>query len=185
MEQTKDYSLLRPFDLEAAKAGELLFEIYMHGSKVKTDEKIGTYIAGPNNHNEYVISFPTNGYVTYTDSIKDVRMAPLAWVEGKPVYTGDTLYSPFFKSGGYSQDGLFTVTGYRVSDGHSFYAAEISYSAATLVSSCSWNKPKVKKSGWLNIYPNNDCSCMHPSKLAADTEKAGHREACIEVFWEA
>ncbi len=182
MEQTKDYSLLRPFDLEAAKAGAPLFEIYMYGSKVKTDEEIGTYIAGPNNLNEYVISYPTNGYMTYIDSIKAVRMAPLAWVEGKPVYKGDTLYSHFFKSGGQSQDGSFTVTGYRVSD-DSFYAAEISYTAATLVSSCSWNNPKVKKSGWMNSYGFGE-NYVYSTKDRADAVATHNRKACIEIFWE-
>lgn len=182
MEQTKDYSLLRPFDLEAAKAGAPLFEIYMHRSKVKTDEEISTYIAGPNNLNEYVISYPTNGYMTYTDSIKDVRMAPLAWVEGKPVYKGDVLYQYYVQdhknrlvtisdtfTNGIGNYLTFTEGGNWAMDGN--------------VSKLTWNKPKVKKSGWMNCYKHSENS-VHPTKTRADLYAISSRTACIEIFWE-
>lgn len=188
MEQTKDYSLLRPFDLEAAKAGELLFEIYMHGSKVKTDEDIGTYIAGPNNLNEYVISYPTNGYVTYTFSIKDVRMAPLAWVEGKPVYKGDTLY---WNNKSRYPGAVFTVgskivfeqliSGKTVMSDGTVYPDD--NESGMLAINLTWNKPKVKKSGWMNSYDSGE-HYVYPTKDRADVMATHSRKACIEIFWE-
>ena len=175
MEQTKDYSLLRPFDLEAAKRGEPIMGINLNWPII---------FCGTTTNGQVI-------FVEYTDKsggdqeVDNIRMAPLAWVEGKPVYTGDVLYSSFFKEHPSDKENLtghFVVGGYGT-DMQIYKATDASF--RTTINSCSWNKPKVKKSGWLNIYPNNDCSCMHPSKLAADTEQAGPREACIEVFWEA
>lgn len=178
MEQTKDYSLLRPFDLEAAKAGEIV-QWYQDNS---TLEYIGPSTSlGEAGCFKWLSGEDTTGtYEGY--KAEQLRMAPLAWVEGKPVYKGDTLYSHFFKSGGQSQDGSFTVTGYRVSD-DSFYAAEISYTAATLVSSCSWNNPKVKKSGWMNSYGSGE-NYVYPTKDRADAMATHSRKACIEILWE-
>ena len=68
MEQTKNYSLLRPFDLEAAKRGEPILWI---------DHPIR--------------------WVALSD--KELRMAPLCWVEGRPVYKGDVLYRPGINDG--------------------------------------------------------------------------------------
>jgi hypothetical protein len=78
----KDYSLLRPFNLEAAKAGEAI--CYDNAIRCK-------YIAGP----DRVGSIAYEGYdgLLYTATY-GFRMAPLAWCEGKPVYKGDVLYCP-------------------------------------------------------------------------------------------
>ena len=182
MEQTKDYSLLRPFDLEAAKTGTPLIEIYMHESKVITDEEIGTYIAGPNNLNEYVISFSTSGYVIYTVSIKDVRMAPLAWVEGKPVYKGDVLYHYYVKD---NKNRLVTISG-TFTNGIGNYLTFTegdNWAIDGSSSKLSWNKHKVKKSGWMNCYEHNENN-VYPTKIRADLYALSSRTACIEIFWE-
>lgn len=95
MEQNKDYSLLRPFDLEAAKAGALLLLClnddgdgplrYVGNS---TDGKRLTCLEwmGGVNKGTFEIYHPST-----------IRMAPLCWVEGRPVYPGDVLYQdPYY-----------------------------------------------------------------------------------------
>ena len=188
MEQTKDYSLLRPFDLEAAKAGAPLFEIFMHPSTVKTDEEIGTYITGPNNQNEYITSYPPNGYVVYKYSIADVRMAPLAWVEGKPVYKGDILY--WNKKTSYP-GAVFTVgskiiyetliSGKTVIPDGTVFPDD--NESGMLAINLTWNKPKVKKSGWMNSYDSGE-HYVYPTKDRADAMATHSRKDCIEIFWE-
>ena len=88
MEQNKDHSQLRPFDLEAAKAGaKLFYTITVNGETectfIDADEdgwvcvryeQFGLSLHRPANVKSYM------------------RMAPLCWVEGKPVYKGDVLY---------------------------------------------------------------------------------------------
>lgn len=80
MEHTKDYSLLRPFDLEAAKRGEAI-----------TDSCGGNvvYIDGPDAGGNYAVRIDGHFAV---GSNERLRMAPLCWVEGRPVYKGDVLY---------------------------------------------------------------------------------------------
>lgn len=79
-----DYSLLRPFDLDAAKAGYAL--VCTHdGSSRK-------YVAGPDTEDKIIVTdangvFQKSGYYR-----EHYCMAPLAWIEGKPVYEGDVLY---------------------------------------------------------------------------------------------
>jgi len=84
MSNDKDYSLLRPFDLEAAKAGELLCD---------KSGRIGwTYAAGPDNRGEIsAIHSPSGNFIIPTAST-EFRIAPLYWIEGRPVYKGDVLY---------------------------------------------------------------------------------------------
>lgn len=45
--------------------------------------------------------------------------------------------------------------------------------------------PKIKKEGWVNIYPRNiGVSSIHPSKEAADRNAQPSRIACSKVEWE-
>lgn len=121
----RDYSLLRPFDMEAAKAGAMC--CWGADRRLK-------YI-GPSTRDtaecfQWVDGSLAGRFETY--QTEDVRMAPLAWVEGRPVYEGDVLYSSFFR-------GEFVVTG---TDGQGqFKAGELSDNHATRFCSCSWTAP--------------------------------------------
>lgn len=87
-----DYSLLRAFDEERAKAGEA---ICFAGSR-----KVVLYIAGPDKAANIVCD--VDGYLRdYFHTA--LRLAPLCWVEGKPVYKGDVLW--------HIHHGRVTVTG--------------------------------------------------------------------------
>ena len=42
----------------------------------------------------------------------------------------------------------------------------------------------VKKEGWLNIYPKNCSSDIHPTRELADLSAQQSRVACVKVEWE-
>ena len=82
----KDYSLLLPFDLEAAKSGEKLIWLK------EPCALLGESINKPNRPNlgaQYCIEHASG--LSYATS-NDLSMAPLCWLEGKPVYKGDVLH---------------------------------------------------------------------------------------------
>jgi hypothetical protein len=85
MTQTKDHSLLRAFNQEQAQAGEEVVISAMPWDvtyKGCTSDNTGVF---------YETTYDGNtlgGCI----SKQNVRMKPLAWVEGKPLYKGDVLY---------------------------------------------------------------------------------------------
>lgn len=155
---TKDYSLLRKFDLEAAMNGEHVMVGY--GNKFDDCVYITHHIEPVK---EYVFDVKDQGFIvvgascttTRAFTLDCVKMKPLAWVEGKPVYKGDVLYA----TGGCHKGTLVTANGKKVFDGHNGdkylpvkYGASDCANAA--INDLTWNKPKVKREGWLNIYKN-------------------------------
>lgn len=94
-----DYSLLRPFDLEAAKRGEPICMADGESAKFLAHEPKHPYLKDWG-----VIVICSRGITTYSEkglrwrdepSSHDLRMAPLCWVEGKPVYKGDKLWHKY------------------------------------------------------------------------------------------
>lgn len=103
--EKKDFSLLRPFNEEAAKRGESIYTCY--------EQKL-SYQAGPDVRGTIAV-LNEHGYMI-TCRVQDIRMAPLCWVRTsveddtlKPVYKGDVLYQPgdsrTFKITGYEEKG--------------------------------------------------------------------------------
>lgn len=84
----KDYSLLRPFDLEKAKAGEAIAQCGGNTAEIR-------WIARSGNNKMNIVEYRTvaSGNVVSYMSDEHLYMSPLAWVEGKPVYKGDLLHS--------------------------------------------------------------------------------------------
>ena len=84
----KNFELLRPFDLEAAKRGDPLL---WSGQYIPV-----TFVARARNGNTNIIECPGmhGGLLSEVQYAPDhyLYMAPLAWVEGRPVYPEDTLY---------------------------------------------------------------------------------------------
>lgn len=176
----KDYSLLRPFDLEAAKRGEKL----LNGSG-SGDER--SYVDGPDYFEVVCVKGKEGGL--YLNSIHEMKMYPLAWVEGRPVYKGDVLYRTTVQKGiTLTVIGAFDMYGdnYLRFDGNN--GTEYSDNRRSCL---TWQKPKVKKSGWVNVYPNRSMCHLRSSKEEADltaTQCDGtidpERVACIEIHWE-
>lgn len=122
-----DYSLLRPFDPEAAKRGAAICW-YADAEPLRY---VGKALALQHDACVEWLDGPDKGYFETYHADK-LRMAPLAWVEGKPVYTGDDLfvkedrpYNTGFKKGAqvevsglYTSGNILTSSGYylRISD---------------------------------------------------------------------
>lgn len=176
MKTENDYKLLRKFDPKAAIDGAKVYEIYhqpMTVDNIETDEELGTWLSGPNNKDEYIFSYPESGFIIYNGQTNMLRMAPLAWIEGKPVYKGDTLYSNIGPRTVVGSDMEYLRCVVNTGDPWVVFRAE----------SLTWNKLKVKKSGWMNCYPNNE-NCTYPTKERADAMAVHTRTACVEIFWE-
>lgn len=152
----KDYSLLRPFDLEAAKAGAKLFCI-----NSKNGETECTFIQKAGD--ELCIHFERFGFSIH-DETDSLRMAPLCWVKGRPVYPGDALehtrLGEVVAKSEHANKEILVVEKY---DG-------------LAVENLTWPRPKPVKR-WINIYPNTG----HSTKAAADQAEAIGRIACIEI----
>lgn len=166
MEEKKDLSLLLPFDLEAAKRGELLIWDERETARwVGVSSKDGGIHIIEINMQEGAVRL---SYAT----VGDLRMAPLSWVDGRPVYKGDTL---FFKDSG--QKLLVT-----------------SISTDCPMDQLTWTKPvrMVQKEGWVNIYPPAQLmrenaaiiSAAWATKEAADENAMDRRLACVRITWE-
>jgi len=124
----KDLTLLRPFDLEAAKRGDpLLYESHR-----------AIFTAGPNGVGEYVFDVETRGFMVAGSkcsvTFSSVKMAPLAWVEDRPLYVGDKL---FFSDG---REGF--ARGIRA--GFLIFEPKVGFPEYQLPESFTWNKQQVK-----------------------------------------
>ena len=152
----KDYSLLRPFDLEAAKAGAKLFCI-----NSKNGETECTFIQKAGD--ELCIHFERFGFSIH-DETDSLRMAPLCWVEGKPVYSGDVLehakHGEVVAKSRHASKGMLVVEKYD----------------SLALGNLAWPRPKPVKR-WINIYPANSFA----SQDSANEYAASSRIACIEI----
>lgn len=128
--ESKNLELLRPFDLEAAKRGEAI-----------TDSCGGNvvYIDGPDAGGNYAVRIDGHFAV---GSNERLRMAPLCWVEGRPVYKGDALF--------YEGIGRGVVVGMKGGD-----QIEITYDhhkewgpTGAFPENLTWTPPKVKREGF-------------------------------------
>lgn len=169
----KNYNLLRPFDLEAAKRGEAV--------TFKTVPRVLHYVSGPDVGGTVCVKDEGGQFGLYKHEY--LRMAPLCWVEGKPVYKGDVLYDKEtripYKYIAHSIDSY----GRLRSDGTTNGTLEDP-------KYLSWTPPKVKREGWINIYKGNDTyeyvsGDIHKTKSLADMRLASKdRIACIHIEWE-
>lgn len=178
-----NYELLRPFDLEAAKAGAKITD--------KTEiEHTFAAEAGPDG--DMAVRDP-QGNVFVMD-LSEARMVPLAWVEGKPVYPGDVLYwnDNSTKSGSKFTAGNRVLLGGLI-DGVSVVIDGPVYNTGGMHSgNLTWTPPKVKKDGWVNVYPKSGFSpdkayCdshIYPTKVVADDKALFDRVACVRIEWE-
>lgn len=168
----KNYSLLRSFDLEAAKRGDeichrvstrrLLFITHFSDKDTIVEQENGLRVICWNSH---------------------LLMAPLCWVEGKPVYKGDVLFR------GLSPTCEVIVkelkNGYLYYERYDHCATPNSRVGITgSVSDLSWQKPKQKRDGWINIYPNGCPSRIYNTRLVAYQNRCEDFLDTVKVEWE-
>lgn len=235
----RDERLLRPFDVKTANVEAILWLGDLDTPVV--------FIGRGRNNTTNVVEHPSHSLMYVEDD--RLKMAPLCWVEGRPVYKGDVLYRPGIDDGpvvasnienvdgddylvfeGSDRDEFadnrrgymtwtepnpilcevegkpvrkgdrlwsnyfkewFTVNGTRVA------IKEVSLinerGGDTLATSCRW-KRKVKKQGFINIYPPvpgegksaiaSTATAIYPNKGMADALSGYSRTACLQVEWE-
>lgn len=165
-----DYSLLRPFDIEAAKRGEAICYVRNGSDRI--------FMTGPDSNGRLCVEDPSDGGFVLA-RVDQYRMKPLCWVEGKPVYKGDVLYQ-----------NTASLTGARVAvDGNE---DGIKDDQGRWNGRChlTWTPPKVKREGWVNVYPRPleklvaSVSHAYASRDAADATAVCGRVACVRIEWE-
>lgn len=178
-----NYKLLRPFDLEAAKAGAKITD--------KTEiEHTFAAEAGPDG--DMAVRDP-QGNVFVMD-LSEARMVPLAWVEGKPVYPGDVLYGndDSTKSGSKFTAGNRVLPGGLIAGVSVVINGPVYNTGGMHSGKLTWNPPKAKKEGWINVYSTSLASNarprfvgkVHPTKSGADFDAGEDRIACVRIEWE-
>ena len=158
----KDYSLLRPFDLEAAKAGAKV--CWHEDGEVAVDVMFVRDRVIP--LFEMCFSKDRAAVFTHDDSRRYLRAAPLCWVEGKPVYPGDGLWWIL-------QDKWIVARGYYE---HLDVIISVDSNDVASLRKLTWAKP-VPIKRWINVYP----ATGYDTKAAADQIAAIGRIACIEI----
>ena len=152
----KDYSLLRPFDLEAAKGGVKMCDRF-------NLKKTHTYVAGPDSGG-WIVTKNENGIFIFSTET-NLFMLPICWVEGKPVYPDTPMER---------EDNGWPVA-WSV-DGNAWQDDGGNWSDEGGGFKIRWPRPKPVKR-WINVYPNTG----YDTKAAADQEEVFGRIACIEI----
>lgn len=106
----QEFQLCRPFDLEAATAGDLV--CWNDGDKLKLVARYSMY-EEDTPYAEYVFMWVTGECEGTAANYEqdDVRMAPLTFIQGKPIYKGEYLkYTGSMNAG---RSTIIRVTGYN------------------------------------------------------------------------
>lgn len=176
--ETMNYELLLPFNLEAAKAGAKITD---------TSKTEHTFAAEAGPDGGLAVRDPQGN--VFVMHLSEARMVPLAWVEGKPVYRDDVLY---VKNHTGRAGSVVTAEFAENGDGYCRFRTDNGAVPLILLSELTWNPPRVKKEGWINLYPANGASqgapicggCVHATKEKADRDASLDRTACIHIEWE-
>jgi hypothetical protein len=165
---TKDYSLLRAFDLEAAKRGEA---VCWNDQETWTVKYIGPATSSCVGCFEWVSGPHTGTFETYRDL--DLRMAPLCWVKEKPVYKGDALYflnkSRVASHVSTDSDGDCFL---HFNDGSDCWLSGPSPIFNGLVA-CTWPPPKVKREGYVIVACNSTMPREVAKKMLSNIKHGG------------
>lgn len=137
--RNNSFDLLRPFDPTQV----------INGAKVCTkDYNVNIkYITGPNALGYVVIQYATcRGEYDIIEQSK-LRLAPLSWKDGKPIYWGDIIYyrNSEFKIISYNEN----TNEFTISD--SACKFEVSFADISLE-----RKKKILHTAWINIFRNED-----------------------------
>lgn len=184
MTQKRDLRLLRPFDLEAAKAGALVTSAFPH----MDGAPIWKLKAGPDAKGLLVMEILRTGEFACAAPAMVFCMAPLCWIEGRPVYKDDVLYwkcdrAKFTAGAKMLPEGL--IEGVSVMCDGTVYDQP---NTGIMPDDLTWTKPaplKLKKYGWLNVYKGFCAGAViHKTRKDADNFASPNRVACVEIEWE-
>ena len=146
----KNFSLLRPLDFTQLKIGdEIVWLDYYYHRKVY-------YLGGPDDDGTIAIRTvnASGSNSIYTRHQTSFAMKPLAWVDGKPVYAGDTLFVKCITNN--DPNGYKVVTSGR-KDAGGFPSTICLYGIGWFdVEKLTWEKPKTKKTSWIAMYSNEN-----------------------------
>lgn len=139
--QAKDFSLLRPFDAEAAKRGEPICNF--------KGNELWDYAAGPDSEGNLALTTKNYGDFVNPENtpVSVFRMAPLCWCEGKPVYKGDMLY----------RDGEQVTASHIIVDKYGTYLSfkeHTDWDISGSISKLTWDKPKQVKQAYVVLVRN-------------------------------
>ena len=160
VEVERDLTLLRPMDASKLQPGDKV--LHFQGDRETT------FIDGPDDRGYFCVR-NEQGRCSIRRA-EWYRMKPLAWVEGRPVYHGDTLYFEGKQ-----------VTACDPADNVGWMTCRDGFHRDT--KKMTWEKPKVKKEGWINIYGDKGM-CVHPTKEQAEKNKSEGVKACVKIHWE-
>jgi hypothetical protein len=181
--EKRDYSKLRPFDREAAKRGDKIHDVF--GGAV-------VFIDGPDAGGRFALRIDGHFAFAYGDQL---RMAPLAWVRKSadedvlwPVYKGDRLYWVTDESWIVAHE--FVPAGQCIGKNGAIKNDDGPLSDVAWLENITFTPPKVKREGWMNIYPVHGMTSVAngdsiwPDKRHADGAASPSRIACIRIEWD-
>lgn len=160
--QDKDFSLLRPFDLEAAKRGELVCW-HNDGTKARYVGKCGM-----DDENDICVEyledcFDVTAHTFVMHESDYFRMSPLCWIEGKPVYKDDVLYNNIYPEFMYIVDYV---------QGDMVYTQDNETgSFREYTENLTWEKPKKIRNVWFNLYESDNSNNINTS-ISFDSEQS-------------
>jgi hypothetical protein len=167
--KTNDYNLLREFNLKQAQAGAAIVCVMITTRIYEYEVNDAIFLGITTNHSEVFIQDEYGeGYCRHVSRIK---MKPLAWVEGKPVYKGDVLYYTY-------QDGsfdVFTVEGTMQTLCNAPALLDCNTGAWAGLSELTWTKPKKK-----HIHQE----LMDAHKAGAKIQAFNTQGDYVDITWE-
>lgn len=143
-----------------------------------------TYVAGPDVNNNNIFKSETNAFVFIPSLNQHWQVAPLAWIENKPVYKDDVLYVKSHHPN-YSQllKGNGFIIEYIKPEKQVIYNGEWWLKFTDL----TWEKPKdeckTECKGWVNIYQGNFAEGAYSTREIADRHANENRVDCVEITW--
>lgn len=133
-------------------------DMFKNGTKIINEwGAIASYVA--DNASEIVVQAETNSNLNFTVLEKsqlkryNFKMLPLFFVEDKPVYPGDVLYDTE------NEEHWHFTPGDEYPESYAEYL--------------TWNKPKVKKEAWVNLYKTSmSCAGVDVGSVYSNEDKA-------------
>lgn len=174
-----DYSLLRKINPDELVVGIKVLDV---------DLGLCEFVAGPDHEGDVCLRYtcPYAGRESlFICGVSELRLPPLAWLEGKPVYKGETLFrgSVWVRVVSVLNERTLAV---ETLTGHVGQFASLS--------ELTWELPKkkTKRKGWINLYKSRDpntpvATGLWGTREAADDlaqRTSSERLACLEVDWE-